>query len=155
MLKESLIGELKSSEQFFTKSTSCLEEQDSSFAPKEGLYTVANQVSHVAQSIEWFMDGAFNPKGFNMDFEAHIAEVKACTSLQAAREQVQQAYAAAVETVASKSEEELQAPLPEGPVMGGMPRAAAISSISEHNAHHRGALTVYSRLLGKEPEMPY
>jgi uncharacterized damage-inducible protein DinB len=25
----------------------------------------------------------------------------------------------------------------------------------EHTAHHRGALTVYSRLLGKVPLMPY
>jgi uncharacterized damage-inducible protein DinB len=25
----------------------------------------------------------------------------------------------------------------------------------EHTAHHRGALTVYSRLLGKVPPMPY
>jgi uncharacterized damage-inducible protein DinB len=25
----------------------------------------------------------------------------------------------------------------------------------EHTAHHRGALTVYSRLLGKVSQMPY
>jgi len=25
----------------------------------------------------------------------------------------------------------------------------------EHTAHHRGALTVYSRVLGKVPAMPY
>jgi hypothetical protein len=25
----------------------------------------------------------------------------------------------------------------------------------EHTAHHRGALTAYSRLLGKVPPMPY
>jgi uncharacterized damage-inducible protein DinB len=25
----------------------------------------------------------------------------------------------------------------------------------EHTAHHRGALTVYSRKLGKVPPMPY
>ena len=155
MLKEGLIGELKSSEKFFNKSTSCLEEKDSNFAPKEGLFTVANHVAHAALSLEWFMDGVFNPKGFNMDFEAHVAEVKSCTSLQVARDRFKRAYAAAVETVSSKSDEELQAPLPEGPIMGGVPRLAAISSISEHTAHHRGALSVYSRLLGKEPEMPY
>jgi hypothetical protein len=35
--------------------------------------------------------------------------------------------------------------------------AAAISArgSTDHTAHHRGALTVYSRLLGKVPKMPY
>ncbi len=46
-------------------------------------------------------------------------------------------------------------PLPEGPVMGGAPRMAIISAIEEHTAHHRGALSVYSRLLGLGPPVPY
>ena len=51
--------------------------------------------------------------------------------------------------------EELSQTLPEGPVMGGAPRLAAVSAIVEHTAHHRGALTVYSRLAGYTPNMPY
>ena len=39
--------------------------------------------------------------------------------------------------------------------MGGVPRAAILSGITDHTAHHRGALTVYARLLGKTPPMPY
>jgi uncharacterized damage-inducible protein DinB len=39
--------------------------------------------------------------------------------------------------------------------MGGVPRWSVVSAISDHTAHHRGALTVYSRLLGKVPVMPY
>jgi len=35
------------------------------------------------------------------------------------------------------------------------PRLVVIGAISDHTAHHRGALTVYARLLGKEPKMPY
>ncbi len=30
-----------------------------------------------------------------------------------------------------------------------------ISAITDHTSHHRGALSVYARLLGKVPAMPY
>ena len=46
-------------------------------------------------------------------------------------------------------------PLPPGPIMGGQPRLAIFGALTDHSAHHRGALTVYSRLLGKVPPMPY
>jgi uncharacterized damage-inducible protein DinB len=39
--------------------------------------------------------------------------------------------------------------------MGGEPISSIVGAISDHTAHHRGALTVYSRLLGKTPLMPY
>ena len=155
MLKESLIGELQATARFFEKSTSCLEEADSGFAPKDGLYTVANQVAHAALSIDWFVEGAFRPEGFDVDFEAHIQKVRACTSLTEARKQFSRAVANAVEVIGSKSEDELRQPLPDGPVMAGLPRLAIVGAISDHTAHHRGALTVYARLLGKTPEMPY
>ena len=45
--------------------------------------------------------------------------------------------------------------LPEGPVMGGAPRLAIVNAITDHTAHHRGTLTVYSRLRGHTPAMPY
>ena len=48
MIKEGLVMELKTVQQFFAKSISCLDEADSGFAPKEGLYTVANHVAHKA-----------------------------------------------------------------------------------------------------------
>jgi uncharacterized damage-inducible protein DinB len=49
----------------------------------------------------------------------------------------------------------MMVPLPPGPVMGGMPRMAIVGAIQDHTAHHRGALTVYSRLCGHTPAMPY
>ena len=52
-------------------------------------------------------------------------------------------------------QEELRASLPPGPIMGGVPREAFVNGLADHTAHHRGALTVYSRLLGKVPDMPY
>jgi len=57
--------------------------------------------------------------------------------------------------VKSHTAEEWATPLAPGPIMGGAPRLAVFSAIAEHTAHHRGALSVYSRLLGKVPPMPY
>ncbi len=54
-----------------------------------------------------------------------------------------------------KSAADLEQPLPQGPIMGGAPRSAVVGAISDHTAHHRGALAVYARLLGKTPKMPY
>jgi uncharacterized damage-inducible protein DinB len=53
------------------------------------------------------------------------------------------------------SDEDLNKPLPEGPIMGGVPKLAVIGAMTDHTAHHRGALAVYARLLGKEPKIPY
>jgi len=36
-----------------------------------------------------------------------------------------------------------------------MPRMAMIGAITDHTAHHRGALTVYARLNQVVPPMPY
>jgi uncharacterized damage-inducible protein DinB len=90
-----------------------------------------------------------------MDFESHDAPVKAIKSLNDARAWLDRSFKSAVTWAQSKSAKELASPLPEGPVMGGAPRSAIIAAIEEHTAHHRGALTVYSRLLGLTPAMPY
>ena len=76
-------------------------------------------------------------------------------SLTAARDWLDRSFAGAIEVVLSKSAEEWSEPLPPGPVMGGAPRIAIFGGINDHTAHHRGALTVYSRLKGYEPKMPY
>jgi uncharacterized damage-inducible protein DinB len=77
------------------------------------------------------------------------------TSLAAAREMLAAAYANAIQFLRSRSPEDLAAPLPPGPVMGGQPIGDVVWAMIEHTAHHRGALTVYSRLLEKVPPMPY
>ena len=81
--------------------------------------------------------------------------VAAVTSLTAAREWMEKAYANAIAFLRSKSAEDLAQPLPAGPIMGGQPISDIVWAMVEHTAHHRGALTVYSRLLGKVPPMPY
>ncbi len=156
MMKEGVIGELQTARQFFLNSISCLQEEDSAYAPQAGMYTVAQQVMHTAQSIEWFIDGAFGSSGFDMNFERHIAEAKQCESLDQAIKRFNEAIANAIQTLQNASDADLTTPFPsDSPIMAGIPKMAAISGISDHTAHHRGVLTVYSRLLGKIPQMPY
>jgi len=155
MIKEGLVEQLKSVSEFFERSTSCLSEEDSGFRPEDGTFTVAQQVAHTAQTIEWFVEGMFDSNGFDLNFEDHMKVTMACSSISSAREWFGNATAKAIEVISQKSDEELTQPLPEGPVMGGAPRLAVVGAIADHTAHHRGALTVYSRLLGKIPKMPY
>ena len=82
-------------------------------------------------------------------------ELAKVDSLTSAREWFAKSTDKLADALNSKSAEELQAPLPDGPIMGGQPRLSIVSAITDHNAHHRGALTVYSRLLGKTAAMPY
>ena len=60
-----------------------------------------------------------------------------------------------LETTQAKSAEEWAANLPPNPIMGESPRFVIIGALVDHTAHHRGALTVYARLRGKVPPMPY
>src|ERR1051325_1042970 len=84
MIKPGLFGQLKAMKEFFDRSTRALDEADSTFAPKDGMFTAAQQVAHAAQTVEWFMEGAFAPGGFNLDFETLDKEIRAVTSLKAA-----------------------------------------------------------------------
>lgn len=149
------IGELRSSKDFFDRATRALEESDSAFAPADGMMSVAVQVAHVARTVDWFVEGFERPGGFDMDFETHMKEAAAVTSLSEARAWCGRAYAAAEAAVVRLGEAALMEPLPADTIMGGMPKAAVIGAIVDHTAHHRGALGVYTRLLGKVPPMPY
>ncbi len=147
--------QLGAAKEWFDRSTRVLTEDDSGFTPGAGGFTVAQQVAHVAQTIDWFFEGAFRPEGFSMDFEALDAEIRKVESLSAAREWLDRSFAAATEKLSSHSPAELAESLPPGPVMGGMPRFTIVGAIQDHTAHHRGALTVYSRMQGYTPAMPY
>lgn len=117
--------------------------------------TVAQQVAHVAQTLDWFVDGASQREGFDLDFAKHAKALAEVKSLAAARRMLDTAYSKAIQFLHSCGPEALARPLPAGPVMGGQPVGDIVWGMVEHTAHHRGALTVYSRLLGKVPQMPY
>jgi uncharacterized damage-inducible protein DinB len=148
-------NQLVASKEFFDRSTRVLDEADSGFRPREGMMTVAQQVAHTAQTLDWFIEGASRPEGFNLDFAKHAKALEAVTSLAAARQTLETAYANAIQFLRSAGPEDLARPLPPGPVMGGQPISDIVWAMVEHTAHHRGALTVYSRQLGKAPPMPY
>ena len=154
-MKDGLLAQLNSAYEFFERSTRNLTEEDSAYAPAEGVFTAAGQVAHAAQTIDWFMEGAFSPQGFDMNFPAHVAQVQAVTSLTEAHAWLTRSVENTRSLIALKSEDEWAAPIAAGPVMGGQPRATVFGGIADHTAHHRGALTVYARLRGKTPPNPY
>jgi uncharacterized damage-inducible protein DinB len=148
-------NQLLASQDFFGRSTRVLDEADSGFRPQEGMMTVAQQVAHTAQTLDWFIEGASRPEGFDLDFEKLGKVLAGVTSLTAARQMLDAAYAKAIQFLRSCSPDDLARPLPPGPVMGGQPVSDVVWAMVEHTAHHRGALTVYSRQLGRVPPMPY
>jgi uncharacterized damage-inducible protein DinB len=150
-----LANQLLASKDFFERSTRVLDEADSKFRPHEDMMTVAQQVAHTAHTLDWFIEGASRNEGFDLDFEKHAKTLAGVTSLTAARQWLETAYANAIQFVRSRTPEDLARPLPAGPVMGGQPISDIVWAMVEHTAHHRGALTVYSRSLGKVPVMPY
>lgn len=152
--KQGLTKELEMSLDRLRKTLSVFDEEDSAFAPDPPLFTVAGHVAHAADSVDWFVEGAFGA-GWRMDFEAMEANTRAVTSLAKASAWLDRAYAAAAEVVQSASVEALSEPIPDRRIMGGAPRGAVVAAIVDHTAHHRGALAVYARLLGKAPVMPY
>ena len=155
MSKEMMLGVVASMKEYFDRSTRALDEADSGFAPKAEMYTAAQLVAHVAQTVDWFVQGAFAAQGFDMDFERMDKDVRAVTSLAVARAWMERACAAANTVIDSKDEAAWSEPLPPGPIMGGQPRSSVLGAVMDHTAHHRGALSVYTRLLGKVPPMPY
>ncbi|HEY3739687.1 MAG TPA: DinB family protein [Bryobacteraceae bacterium] len=149
------VNQLNASKDFFARSTRVLDEADSGFRPQPDMMTVSQQVAHAAQTLDWFIQGASRPEGFDLDFETQAKATAAVTSLTTAREMLDAAYGNAIQYLNTQSEEDLTRPLPQGPVMGGLPVGDIVWAMIEHTAHHRGALTVYSRELGKVPVMPY
>lgn len=147
--------QILASKEFFDRSTSTLDESDSEFRPRDGMMTVAQHMAHTAQTLEWFLDGATRPEGFNLDFEQQAQALYRVRSLTEARQGLNAVFARAVEFLRSRTPEQLAQPLPAGPIMGGQPVSDLVWGMIEHTAHHRGALTVYARLLGKVPPMPY
>ena len=100
--------------------------------------------------------GAFSPTGFSLEFEALDRKVREVT---VARRRPRVVHASGRAGPARRSnrrrDDDWSRPLPAGPILGGRPRTAIFGAITDHTAHHRGALTVYARLRGKTPTMPY
>ena len=72
-------NQLAASQDFFERSTRVLDEADSGFRPREGMMTAAQQIAHTAQTLDWFLEGASRPEGFDLDFEKHAKALEATT----------------------------------------------------------------------------
>jgi len=147
--------QILTSRDFFNRSTGVLEEADSEFRPREEMMTVAQHVAHAAQTIDWFINGVTRPEGFDLDFEEQMKLQRGTKSLTEARARLDAACERACKFLRSKTPEELAQPLPPGPIMAAQPMSDIVWAMLDHTAHHRGALAVYVRLLGKVPPMPY
>ncbi len=156
MLQDGLLAQLNTAEQFFLKTIEGFTQDNALFKPQDDLYTVTAHIDHTAHTVSWFIDGAFrNETGFDLDFEQMIEDSHNKTDFAAAKTRLKEAFADARNIIQAQSDENLMTALPDGPIMGGAPKLAIIPGIVDHTAHHRGALAVYCRLLGKVPAMPY
>lgn len=154
MAKEDLARQLQAVQSYFEKTISCFEAPDGDFAPKKGLFTVAQQIAHAAQTVEWFLEGAFRPQGFDLDFESLEGEIRAITTLEDGLAWWRTALQEAHRSIEGSAAEAWDEPI-RGKLMAGMPRRSIFSGIADHTAHHRGALAVYARMLDRVPPMPY
>jgi len=58
-----LVTQLETSHKYIRSTISIFEEEDAGFAPQPDLYTVAGHIAHAADSVEWFVEGAFGKGG--------------------------------------------------------------------------------------------
>ncbi len=151
-MKEGLIKELEMQKMFLLNTINCLSEEDSGFSPNDKMFTVAQHIGHAAETIDWFMEGAFG-KGFDMNFDEERIREK-YNSFDDSVKLLNEATARGIEVIKKVSDAELMTPIT-GEVLKGVPKLAVVGGITDHTAHHRGALSVYARLLDRVPMMPY
>ena len=153
--RRALLGEVMSTKQYFRNVSNAFTEDDAGYAPFPGMFTVAQQVGHVAQTVDWLLEAVGRPEGFSLDFEQHAHALSKLTSLGEAHDWLERTFDALADWVRDTPEADMLTPLPDGPIMGGAPRLVIVGANVDHAAHHRGGLSVYLRALGKTPPMPY
>jgi uncharacterized damage-inducible protein DinB len=124
------------------------------FRPVEGMMTAAQLIRHIARAIKWFREGGFGD-GFDMDFEKWAADDSKPVSLADAKDELNRTYDDFIEFLKGKDMGDLMQPMVTNEIFGDSPRIAVLHANQDHTAHHRGALTVYLRLLGKTPTLVY
>ena len=152
------VWRLEGARRFLHRSTRCLTEEDSTFSPGPKCFTVAEQIQHMADAVDFLIRGAFIDKKYNLNFDADITNPDAhrVKSKKEALENFDKAITWAMQLVSKMSDAELSAPIPSTPLMPPWYTLRDILLlVIDHTAHHRGALTTYSRMLGRSPNIPY
>jgi uncharacterized damage-inducible protein DinB len=129
-------------------------EEHETFKPTDEMMTVAQQINHIAHTVVWFREGAFG-KGFDLDFEKIEALNRQKISLDEAMLFLEKVYDDYIAFLGGLDEAALSAPMAENPIFGTLPRFVTLFAQNDHTAHHRGALSVYLRLLDITPTMIY
>jgi len=131
-----------------------LDEADASFRLYEDGRTVAQEVAHVGQMVDWFMEGAFGA-GFDYDYialEERLAEIE---SLSKAKALVDRAFDDAIDRMESASLKALFRRLPEGGMLSNEYAISVVGGIVDTTAQQRGVVSCAIRALGRAPGFPY
>jgi uncharacterized damage-inducible protein DinB len=161
--------------EFFQRSLSCFTEEDADYRPQPGMLSVSGHIHHTTASIELMMSGILREfprfgerryasrrpgatwKEWGMDwaYSANHDTVRADWSLASALRAFDETMDIVSTIFAELTPDEMRQPLGDNPMK--LPSAFAVLyfGIFDHTAHHRGALSQYARLLGKEPRIPY
>ena len=75
MDSNSFVQMLRDTKEWFDRSTGCLVENDSTFAPFDGAMTTAQVVAHVAQTVDWFMEGASRLEGATVPSQGSLERI--------------------------------------------------------------------------------
>jgi uncharacterized damage-inducible protein DinB len=148
------VGGFRADQKFLNTLLQGFTEEQGQFTPVPGMMTVAQQVRHIARTVDWFREAVFGA-GFDMDFEKWVAEDRLPCTLTEAREQLTLSFDALCAAVQPMTAVELCQSMGPTPLMPGASRLQILSAITDHTAHHRGSLAVYLRLLGQIPPMVY
>lgn len=148
------VAQLRQEQHFFNNIANGFAPEHGGFRPRPEMMCVAEQIAHVASTVDWFREAAFG-SGFRMDFENLAKAYLGRESLEEARAALARAYDEFAALLSAQSEAALGALLPDNPILGRVPRFAVLAANADHTAHHRGALAVYQRLLGFAPKMVY
>lgn len=130
-------------------------ETDANYAPRDDMYTVAEQVGHSAAMIDWFLRGAIGGGDPARDYLGQDQLVRSTITLVEAKAWLADAFDRARDFFSKQDAGSLSRPIVDCPLLEGHPLACMVVRISEHCAHHRGALGIYARMLGKAPPVPY
>lgn len=161
--------------EFFRRALSCFSEADAGYRPRPDMLSVVGHIHHTTASIELmlsgilrafprFADRRYASRRPGMDWQdwgmewvqrANRDNVLADLTLATALRAFDETMDIVGEVFGALTAEELQQPLADNPMR--LPSAFAVLyfGIFDHTAHHRGALSQYARLLGKEPRIPY
>ncbi len=144
----------RADQQFLQNLLQDFTEEHAQFAPLPTMMSVAQQVRHIAGTIDWFHEGLLGA-GFDMDFEKHEQRDKTPCTLKEALDHLDQAWNRLCSAVEPLTTEELTLSIGPNEIMPGASRLQVLTAVTDHTAHHRGSLAVYQRLLGLVPRMIY